>query len=285
MENPDQALIHLHIPKTAGITFREIISQQYHPRAHYKIDGERISESVAQFKALPEARRAEIRLLTGHMPFGLHEFLPRRSLYITLLRSPVQRLLSHYYFVLRQPNHYLHSAVTLQKMSLGDYIRSGLSPELDNGQTRYISGSLDLPFGACAREHVELAKRNLLKHFAIVGLVEGFDETLLLAKKRFGWESVFYTRKNVTEGRLRQDQLARSELAAIEVTNGFDLELYDFARVLFEKQLASLQPRFALEVDFFRSLNHFYQDYMHLRSKGRFTKALVRRALGLARSA
>jgi len=93
MRNHEDALIFLHIPKTAGITFRRIVTQQYDLSAHHQIDGEHIEDSVAAFKGLPETRRANVRLLTGHMPFGLHQFLPRRARYITLLRDPIERVI------------------------------------------------------------------------------------------------------------------------------------------------------------------------------------------------
>jgi hypothetical protein len=195
-----------------------------------------------------------------------------------LLRDPIERVISHYYFVLRQPTHYLHQAVTAQSLSLRDYVSTGLASELDNGQTRYLAGALDLPFGACSRRHLELAKQNLLRHFAVVGLVERFDETVLMAKKLFAWKHVYYTPDNVTRDRPRREQLAASDLAAMEGTNVLDLELYDFAKVLFEKQRHSFLPGFMPETELFRSMNRCYQDYVELRAQGRFIKAFLRRA-------
>src|SRR5437879_12837060 len=107
MSRPDRTVIFIHIPKTAGITLRYIIEAQYEHAGHDKIDGERIAESVAEFRRLPESEKQNVRVLTGHMPFGLHEAMPQRCHYVTLLRDPTERTISHYYFVFREPTHYL----------------------------------------------------------------------------------------------------------------------------------------------------------------------------------
>ncbi len=39
----------------------------------------------------------DIHLLGGHLPFGIYQYLPSDSRYITFLRDPVERTLSHYY--------------------------------------------------------------------------------------------------------------------------------------------------------------------------------------------
>jgi hypothetical protein len=46
-------------------------------------------------------------------------------------------------------------------------------------------------------ETLERAIRNL-RSCAVVGLTERFDETLLIAKKTFGWRMPFYENFNVT---------------------------------------------------------------------------------------
>src|SRR5262249_32296132 len=154
----------------------------------------------AEFIGLSPEAKAGIRVLAGHMPFGLHQSLPQTAWYVTFLRHPMERCISHYCFVLQQPSHYLYERVAGGRMVLRDYLRSGVAAELDNGRPRYLSNALDLPFGQCGREHLETAKQNLRRHFAVVGLVEQFDESLLMIKRRFGWGRVYYTRRNITAG-------------------------------------------------------------------------------------
>ena len=79
-------VIFLHIPKAAGTTLTRILERYYNKDRIFVIWGRRLQESIGEFTSLPAASRAEIMLLRGHMPFGLHEHLPEPSTYITMLR-------------------------------------------------------------------------------------------------------------------------------------------------------------------------------------------------------
>ena len=70
-----------------------------------------------------------------------------KSKYITFLRDPVERLISHYHYVLRRPKHYLYEQVVKDGLSLSDYVTSDISPELSNHQVRMISGREDGELG------------------------------------------------------------------------------------------------------------------------------------------
>ena len=93
-----EALIFLHIPKTAGTTLNRIIEWQYNPLSIFTIDPHRIRATVDRFKTLSEQRRRQLRVVRGHMPYGIHKFLPQGGTYITMLREPVARVLSSYSF-------------------------------------------------------------------------------------------------------------------------------------------------------------------------------------------
>lgn len=256
------ALIFLHIPKAAGSTLQAIIERQYHPESVYTIDGTRVRESIETFKQLSEAQRVGIRVLQGHMSFGLHRYLPQPTVYITLLREPVERILSHYHYVLSQPSHYLHQQVVGAGMSLKDYVSSGISLELDNGQTRILSGVEELEasagFGSCSSDMLAEAKRNLGKHFAVVGLSERFDESLLLLRRAFGWRHVYYTRQNVGTVGSSSAELDCETRGALKRWNELDSELYEFARGLFEQKIEEQGPAFRQDLKRFRLLNTAY---------------------------
>src|SRR5258707_12286863 len=93
-----KALLFLHVHKTAGTTLHRIIEREYNPFHIYTIEGGRVEWSIDHLKKLPEWRRAALRVVKGHMSFGLHEFLPQPSTYITFLRDPVERCISSYFY-------------------------------------------------------------------------------------------------------------------------------------------------------------------------------------------
>ena len=133
-------LLFLHIPKAAGTTFHYVLSRQFSPDEILTIDGSDPESFIEEIKNLPIGDKLRVKCVKGHMPFGLHAYFPQPGTYITFLRDPVDRIISHYYYLRRSPQHYLYEVVTSKHMSLADYATSGISSELLNGQTHLISG-------------------------------------------------------------------------------------------------------------------------------------------------
>lgn len=254
----DETAIFLHIPKTAGTTLHRIIDRQYPRRARHWIT--RHHAGIQAFKELPLARRAELLMVRGHIPYGLHEYLPRPAKYFTILREPVERVISYYYFVQSEPEHYLYDYVCTPGMTIRRYLEDRVSLQTDNMQMRLLSGIWTaVEYGKCDRAMLDLAKQNLAERFAVVGLTERFDETLLLLQRALGWRDVFYHRHNVTQGRPRQKALPQETLDVIAAHNHLDLELYAFARELFKKQVQDQGPSFAWAIRRFQVANQRLQ--------------------------
>ena len=212
---------------------------------------------IENLKALPAAERDQLQLIKGHFPYGIHEHLSQPFDYITMLRDPVERMVSHYYFVLRTPHHYLYETVTSKKIGLNEYVLGGLSEELDNGQVRLISGiGRRIPYGQCSRKWLEVAKENLERRFSFVGLAERFDETILLIARKFGWKDPYYIRQNVTENRPAVKDVPMHVIDAIKKVSALDLELYSFAQSIFRKTLRRRSgPFFRFQVTRFKARN------------------------------
>ena len=225
-----EALIFLHIPKTAGTTLNRIIEWQYSPFAIFTMDPHRIRATAERFKRLPEARRRHLQVVRGHLFYGIHEFLPQGATYITMLREPVARLLSAYYFVLRRPLNPLHRKLKRERLGVEDCIR--LFPERNNTQCRFIAGVEDTAIND--ERLLAIAKENLTKSFSVVGISERFEESLMLMAKTFDWEILSYENRRVAKTR---PQIASSVVDMIREHNRLDLELYEFGKGLFEKSL------------------------------------------------
>lgn len=251
-----QTVIFLHIPKTAGNTLNDIMKRQYEPQAVFSLRAQH-TQRVDAFKQLPEARKRTIQVLAGHVRFGLHQDLPQPSTYITLLRDPVERVISHYYYVLRRPDHYLHETVTSQNMTLQDYVSSGICSELNNDQTKILAGiEHKIAFGQCPPEMLAMAKHNIHNYFTLVGFTERFDETVILLKQRLGWHMPFYKKnRNVTKNRPLRHEIAKATLALIEHYNTLDLELYQYAHEQFEALLEQQSLYVKSEIRLFKILN------------------------------
>ena len=95
----NEAVIFLHLPKTAGTTVNRLIEWEYRLSEMYSIDPVLFEWSAAHLRKLTRDRLKKIRMFKGHMLFGLHEVLPQPATYITVLRDPVDRVISAFYFM------------------------------------------------------------------------------------------------------------------------------------------------------------------------------------------
>jgi hypothetical protein len=266
-------VIFLHIPKAAGATLNVVLRRHFAENETYRIDGRNVAESIATFKRLPRAERERIRLLAGHQGFGLHAYLGAPSTYVTLLRDPVDRAVSHYYYARSAPGHYLHDEIASRGIDLEDYPK--LAEEVRNGQTRMLAGSDGATSDACGRGELELAKRRLAESFCLFGVTEQFDRFLVLLKRRLGLRRLCYHRMNVTPRRPRRADVPQSAAGAIERSNEFDMELYRFALAGFEEACAAA-PGLDREVRSLRRRNRFHR-------AARKVLAPVRRVFGATR--
>lgn len=263
------SLLFLHIPKAGGSTLNSILEKHFDLESIFRINGVRPQESIDEFRNLPEAKKKKVKFINGHMPFGIHDFLPNQSTYITMLRHPVERIISHYYYVKRRPDHYLHERVMSHNMSLKDYVNSGISLELENYQTRMLSsiGAKKSDENRSSTHMLKIAKRNLSENFAMVGLTEKFDETLILLKNRCGFKNIFYFKKNVTNNRLTKQGLSKDIIQAIEQKNLLDMELYQYAESIFQILIQEEGIKFKLELKSFQILNALYKKYSLIRKQ------------------
>jgi len=240
-----EALIFLHIPKTAGTTLNRIIEWQYNPLSIFTIDPYGIRATAERFKTLSEERRRRLRVVRGHLFYGIHEFLLQGASYITMLREPVARLVSTYRFILRRPLHPLHRRFKVERLGVEDLIR--LTPNRQNLQCRFIAGvgrieDVDVltkpaeaaPRGICDERLLEIAKENLMRSFRVVGLTERFEESLLLMTTALGWKISFYENRKVSKIR---SPVEPRLVELIREHNRLDIELYNFATKLFEENL------------------------------------------------
>jgi FkbM family methyltransferase len=235
-----QTLIFIHIPKAAGSTLSTIIKNQFSEDHIFQVNGTDPAPSIQQLKTLDREDKRSLQCVMGHMAFGLHETLPQAATYITMLRDPVERIVSHYYYVLRSPHHYLHQKVTTENISLLDYVEMNLTPvELDNGQTRIISGQADFSNRTTAPPVTEAelrqAQDNLENHFSVVGLSERFDESIFLLQRVFGWNNISYERTNGTPGRPNAGDLPENVIRRIQQLNELDMALYETGKRQFER--------------------------------------------------
>jgi hypothetical protein len=225
----EEAVIFLHVPKTAGTTLNRLIEWEYPLFEIYSVDPVFFRWSASHLWQLPARRLKRTRMFKGHMLFGLHKILPQRATYITVLREPIDRVISAFYFMRSYMLHPAYWQFRRENWTLEDFVRR--LPR-ENAQSKILAGGeFNSP---CTEEIFEQAKENLFRHFSVVGLSERFEESLALMKLRFGWKLQRYSSFNVTRARPRKRDLPQTTLDLIVEKNSFDVALYECAAKLFE---------------------------------------------------
>jgi len=285
--SPNPLLIFIHIPKTAGLTMSQVLARQFgrsaawgtrwgprlpadtcrplgvyvglRLRPHGTWYPELPQVAAFRFNQLPGGRRARIRAIKGHMGYGLGQYLPRPAAHFTLLRDPVERVLSHYYYTADWENR-------PQDVDLFAHIRGHIEGNL---QTRMLAapydGNCDLP----PDELLARARQNL-RTCAVVGLTEHFDETLLLLRKQFGWRWPVYVRINVNHKRPPRSAIPAETRAQLTADNSLDVALYEFARELFAEQVRQYGPSFDADLRAFRSRQAVWLRWHRLQNSPRW---------------
>src|SRR6185437_8193885 len=181
-------LLLVHLPKTAGTTLAQLLRYHYSGGAFMGAGNvlSRPDEAEPRLRAI--ARKPAIRAASGHVSFGLAEQVLPGATFVTILREPVARTLSQYYFLTE-----FGRGGGLVPPGLDEDARGlGLGEAFDRGyllddlQTRMLCGLVspydDLPANALGR-----AKANLRERFAYVGTTERFDHLLAILNIELGW--------------------------------------------------------------------------------------------------
>jgi hypothetical protein len=229
---PPFTLVFIHIPKTGGMSLREFLLGHYRKPTFWIVDP---VKDTTWLRSIPREERERYSLCEGHMYYGVHELLPRPCVYMTMLRDPVERVLSYYSHLRGRDDHFLHDAV--KDLSLADCFRRGLTVELDNYMVRALTSlrNVDVPFGAVTAQMLEEAKAHLSG--MLVGITERFDDSMSHFQARLNWRSARAPRTNITAARIRREDLSPEDLDLLRQTNSLDAELYQYAVTLFEARL------------------------------------------------
>ncbi|EIJ43412.1 nucleoside-diphosphate-sugar epimerase [Beggiatoa alba B18LD] len=223
--NQDEKLFFIHLPKTAGTSLRAIVEQEYSE-----------DERVFIYDLSPEAleiakqKAQHAKIIYGHITFWIHNTLGiahEQTRYFTLLRDPIERVISLYSHYARHPDTPYHTMIQ-QGMSLYAFLEKQITFETNNHMTRTIVGYQEMGF--LDNPHVlNLAIKRLHNRFGFVGLSDRFEESIQILKEKLGWHSTILPILNTDETGIAQ-QIDAKTRQLIEKHNRLDKLLYDYVK-------------------------------------------------------
>ena len=254
----DDILYFLHIPKTAGTTLISILD------SYFDRKNEVLGIHAWKF-LLPKMPLdfSKFRFVRGHYGYGFYRLLPKKPIYLIVLRDPKDIIVSSYKMIQRQPGEAKRHSIPQDK-TISELITDPKIEGLNDTQTHWLAIDLDVlslskdmdleqladfqPEEHSYFKHpdipddelLEIAKKHL-SEFAWIGILEKFEESLFLLHYTFGWKPIRNTfKQNVAPSHIQKDELTDEALEKISEWTKLDRELYNYGMELFESRYSKM---------------------------------------------
>jgi len=233
-------IIFIHMPKAGGTTLHEIIEREYWYMRENTYTVQRFRH-LPDFLSMPQEEKNKIKLLKGHIPYGLHEHLKGESVYFTMLRNPLNRIFSAYHYIISKPKHDRYDFIKSKGINFSQFVELNVNPWIWNAQTKILAGETDLS-KECSENVYKRALYNVEKNFIAIGFLEFFDQSVLHFGRSLGWTKLpLYKKSNITiHAKAKPTIVDDKTRNIIKRKNKFDEMLY---KKLFEKEKDGLFQR------------------------------------------
>jgi hypothetical protein len=238
-------LAFAHIQKTAGVTVNGILRRSF-GLGHCDVEPWSWTGDYYDTYYSAADHRRLVRLYPRLVSIAGHQIKPHSDLkdlcpnvrYFTLLRNPVQRTASHYQYGVQRMG---------EKQPFEEWINE---EKRRNVQTKHIAGSADL----------DLAIKILNEECLFVGLIERFDESLVMLKQRLGDPrlDIRYRRENVARDSSIKNELTEDPRTSrlLDESNDIDNALYEHVVTrIYEQQKSDFGSGLDAKVESFRAGN------------------------------
>ena len=218
---PNEQFLFLHIPKTAGTTFRHMLTKHFDKEDIYPTDfhlmvnnGKYINQKI-----LLENRKDLLQkpLLMGHYNVRLIPHLHPEVKTIIFLRNPLERIKSHIkHIIQKEPN--------FQKGDPNKIIEARFEL-LTNLQARILGFTKRRP-------NLDQVLENLEK-ISFIGLTEDFETSIDKLNKQFSWQLEYDNEKKNASSAQISLEISSEMLARIHEKIQPEIAVYTRAKEIF----------------------------------------------------
>lgn len=253
-------LFFIHIPKTAGTTFYEVVKNNHKELLKPKVNNTPnlfLNKKIVQNSAIrlpggyqtaPEILKiignlnlnyiSKIDFIGGHVGYGFHQIINQKIDYISFVRKPEDRIISDFKEHCKE-GRFFYDKLKNNNFCINYYLNLLLESKLDNLFTRQTAGPYNFFLKdrkIVDRNLFEKAKKNSLNITFFT--INNFNEALFYMKKKYNWKNTKYSIKN------------KSSLTAKEINYNFDLMkkvisydklLFDYISVVNSKKFNNIQ--------------------------------------------
>lgn len=169
-----QPIIFIHIPKTAGTSVLEIFKQWFGNGLLLHYYKEQLCEMPVHHDIFSKHSVSQPVVVYGHFnrrrSFGVEDYYPQAKQFITILRDPLERLISNYFYIKKVAHGWRKYPQPLDA-DLGNYVRDNKSVMLN-----YFPREVTF----------DNYKEIIEKYFVEIGVVEEIELTMVRIAKALG---------------------------------------------------------------------------------------------------
>ncbi len=222
-----KSIVFDHIPKCAGTTVFSYLKKYYPYRLTYETLASH--DFVNKFKQYSIKKRNQYKFITGHLAFLLADYASPDTLLVTIIREPIDRIISHYFYVKDKKNPKLYQKVFVENnISLKDYCAMIESDELSNYYVKRYSGWNNKRIESFPEGAINKAYNNIITKYNHVGFQDKIEEFMvkLIEISNLPKDSYHNKYVNQTAARKSIKQIDIDIINEIKKYNTLDIKLY-----------------------------------------------------------
>ena len=199
-------LIFVHIPKTAGTSFR-VSANNYFGEEHvlndYGLDSDSTSQIVKKYYKTNKVEQLRedaknYRMICGHYPLSRYDNVFSDSPKVTFVREPISRTISEYYHLKKRENY---------KGSLRDFYNNEIY---------------------CNRQ-VKLLGTESPEDLDFVGVTDLYESSLNIFNKKFNLKLHSLNINKGNYSKVGSENISENDIKTIAILNKMDINMYNKA--------------------------------------------------------